>query len=157
MAKPARMAASLFPSAGEGEVGAGWEAAGAGGSRAAQPGLRGPLLGLCPAGQGVSGGGREGRGRCALGEHDAQLGTMRRPLPKPAETPGACLAHCGGGSTPPASISPPKHPLWGSLKSRMWFSPPQHAAAGTPLCDPRGQAGAWVPARASGSHPRSRL
>lgn len=72
----------------------------------------------------------EGRGRCALGGHGAQLGTARRPLPEPAETPGARSARCGAGSAPPAehptapTQSTPRTPAMGGPKARrVNFSP----------------------------------
>lgn len=68
------------------------------------------------------------RARHAAGHRAASL---PRPLPKPAETPGACSARRGGGSAPPASVpwhppkAPPQSPMMGVPKATtVIFFPP---------------------------------
>lgn len=92
------------------EEGAGCEAARASGSQAvcpftgampSRPGgvsqWEGGMWPLCPC---------VDRTRRAAGY---QAASSLQPIPEPAETPGACLAHCSRGSTSPASF--PQHPL----------------------------------------------
>lgn len=118
------------------------------------PRLRGRSLGPCPIGCRVPGGGRKGWSRDALGERGAQLGTARHPChgPFPSQLrPQAPARHDGQGGAlaqpaphcahPNHSLSTPDRGLQ-SYKCGV-FSP--HAAIGTPLRDPRCQAGAIAP------------
>lgn len=121
------------------EEGARWEAANAISSPAADPRLCGPLLGPCGAGRrrgGMLGGGREGWGRCALGEHNAQLGTVQRPRHGPFRSqlrPRAPAQHAAaGGALPQPSVTqrppkaPPQTPTMGVPKATSVIFPPPH-------------------------------